>query len=758
MGEKVNKQRGRFYQLKKYLIIFFSLVTVFVAGIIIFISPLVKHLVEKYDEQYTGRQIKIDHAYVNPFTGFVYLSNLKIYELKSDSVFLSADGVSANLQMHELLSKNYIISELVLDRPIGMIIQNENKTDLNFKDLIERFTPKNKKKSKSQVHFSIQKIKVNNGTFYYRENVIPINYFIKNVEFESTGIHWDADTIAIKFSFLPGLGQGNSHGNCTINIKNLDYHLSVVTKKFDLDFIEQYMKDLSNYGSFRANVDMDIKATGNFKHARDLNAKGQLAINEFHFGKNSKEDYASFTKFKLGIIDLSPKNKKYLFDSVVLNEPFFKYERYDHLDNIQTIFGKKGSKVLEKNANSAHFNLILEIAKYVEKLAKNFFRSYYKVNRFEINKADLTFNDYSLNEEFSIGINPFFAEADSIDKNRERVKLSIKSGIKPYGSAVVELSINPKDSSDFDLQYHLKNIPLTAFNPYLITYTSFPMDKGTIDVKGNWRVRNGNINSTNHLVIIHPHISERVKHRDSKWIPIPLVMAFVRERSEVIDYEIPITGDLKNPKFHLKDVIVDLLKNTVIKPPTTPGLFSSESDESEAEEALTLKWEMRQTTLNNDKEKFIKKAAKFLKDNPEASLSVNSVEYTSKEKEHILFYEAKKKYFLLSAEKNHHFTEKDSLYIVKMPIKDSVFVKYLNKNCTNELVFTIQDKCKYFVGNELLTKQFNGLVKQREKIFRQYFIDNGTDSRLKIYRNAQKVPFNGFSYYKLKYKGTTEKP
>lgn len=744
--QKTKKSR----RLKKFLLVFFGTILLLAGGIIIFISPLTKYLVEKYDEKYTGRKIEMNWAYVNPFTGYVHLDDLKIYELNSDSVFFSADGVSANLIMRKLLSKDYIISELVLDKPSGIIIQDTTINDLNFRDLIDKFSGKKSLAEKAPVHFSILSIKINNGTFYYRENTIPINYFIKEVNLESSGLHWDADTMLVRFSFLAGIGKGQSSGDLILNKKNLDYRLSTDIKKFDLQFIEQYLKDLSNYGSFTANVDANMKASGNLRNARDIHAKGQLTFNDFHFGKNKKEDYTSFKRFKIGVIDLSPKNKKYIFDSVVLDQPYFKYERYDHLDNIQTIFGKKGSKVSAANANSTHFNLILEIAKYVEKLAKNFFRSYYKINRLEVNGAEIRFNDYSLNEKFAIGVDPLFIEADSIEKSRERVKLLLRSNIKPYGSFKVTLSINPKDSSDFDLHYSLKKIPLTVFNPYLISYTSFPMDKGKVNAEGVWHVRNGNIHSQNHFIIIHPHISKRIRNKDSKYIPIPLVMAFARERREVIDYEVPVTGNLKDPKFHLKDVILDLLRNIVVKPPTTPKLFQDENIENEIEDALTLKWELRQSTPNSDQKHFISEAADFLADNPEASLHVKPLQYSLKEKEHILFYEAKKKYFLLT---HSTYSEDDSLFVVKMSVKDSSFTKYLNKHHSPGLVFTVQEKCYDFVGKGLVDERFFKLIKQREKIFRSYFIENGTDKQLKISTSENIIPFNGFSYYKLTYKG-----
>jgi hypothetical protein len=66
-------------------------------------------------------------------------------------------------------------------------------------------------------------------------------------------------------------------------------------------------------------------------------------MNNFHFGKNSNDDYASFDKLVLKIDELSPSNHKYLFDSLSISHPFIKYELYDYLDNVQRMFGKYGS-------------------------------------------------------------------------------------------------------------------------------------------------------------------------------------------------------------------------------------------------------------------------------------------------------------------------------------------------------------------------------------------------------------------------------
>jgi len=415
--------------------------------------------------------------------------------------------------MRKMLFKTYEITQLTLDHPRGIIIQDKN--NLNFIDLIEKFTPVKTDTTIAGVHFSILNVKIKDGEFHYCENQIPINYFIKEVNYEGTGNRWDADTIAGTFSFKSGIGSGDMRGDFTINLKTDDYRYAVVIHKFDLNIIAQYLKDLTNYGSFSASLDANMKATGNFNDKEDVTAKGMLAINDFHFGKNPRDDYMSFDKFVLAINEMSPLKRIYLCDSILLSHPYFKYELYDKSDNLETMFGKGGANVYAVAADHDRFNLIIEIARYVKVMARNFFQSYYKINRVAIYSGDLKFNDFSLGEKFSTSLTPLFVIADSIDKNHKRVDISFQSGIKPFGNATVAVSVNPKDTGDFDMQYNFQKLPAAMFNPYLISYTSFPLDRGTIELKGNWAVRKGEIQSVNHLLVIDPRVTKRIKNKNT---------------------------------------------------------------------------------------------------------------------------------------------------------------------------------------------------------------------------------------------------
>ena len=734
-----------------YMIGFFIL---FVIVVILFISPIAKYVIQKYDVSYSGREVKLNWIYINPFTGYVHIDDLKIYEAKSDSVFFSADGVSANFEIYKLLSKTIEISQLTVDKPIGIIAQN--KKEFNFSDLIKLFSPKDtlNPKPTASIHFNILDVKIHDGIFYYRESNIPINYFIKHVNIESSGKMWNVDTISTKVSLISGIGSGSIKGAFMMDLKSLDYKLNALITKFDLSILEQYLKEISNYGSLRANLEGDIKTKGNFKNGEQIDATGFIAINDFHFGKNKTEDYTSFKKITIDVIKLNPKNKKYLFDSISLQEPYFKYERYDYLDNLQNMFGKNGTKVTQAKSKASDVNFLFQIANYVKILAKNFFKSNYEVNRVAIYKANLRYVDYTLKEKFEVSATPLYIIVDSIKRGDKWVDLSLKTNIKPYGKVSVDLSINPKDSSDFVIKYHLKQMSAAMFNPYLISYTSFPLDRGTVELKGSWKVNNGTIQSNNHLIIIDPRISKRQKSNGAKWIPLKLIMFFVRERGNVIDYEIPITGNLKDPKFKVKDVVLDALTNLFVKPPTTPYRTEVRNIENEIEKYIALKWEIRKSILQSKQEKFIRNLSDYFKDHSDMTISITPISYIQKEKEYILFFEAKKMYYLFTHQvKRSVLSENDSVVIDRIPIKDSLFLNYLNKQVGKNMLFTVQDKCNKLVDSNKVNNIYHKLVNDRKKVVMSYFKKEGVADKVKFNAEQYEIPFNGFSFYKINYKG-----
>lgn len=756
------KRQGKGHKWKKGLLIFLGVVVVFIVVVILFVSPITEYLVEKYDVQYTGREIEIKRAIVNPLTGSVTFSDIKIYEDDNDSIFFAADNISLNMNLTKMLSKIYEISKLTINKPVIKIVQY--KKEFNFTDLITKFTVSEDTvevadTTKEELHFNLLNVKIKDGTIVFSEGDIPIDYSVVKINIESEGMRWDNDSIQSRFSFASGKGTGNVKGEFDVNMESKNYRLASVIENLDLEILAQYLEDLSNYGNFKAHLDADILSIGNFNNADSVIMSGLVTVKDFHFGKTPEEDYASFEKLTIAMKEVSPMRERYFIDSLSIFRPYFKYEQYDSLNNIETMFGENGANIDSVQSDESQFNLVLELADYIKELSDNFFRSDFMIQKFTIADANLRFVDYSLSEKFEIALNPFTISADSIDKDKKRVNIHAKSKVEPYGNLNVVLSMDPKDSTYFDLQYHLEKFPATVLNPYLISQTSYPLDRGTIELEGNWNVRNSKIQSKNNMTLVDPRFSQKINNKLTRWIPMKILMLFVKERGNAIDYEIPITGDLKDPKFHLQDVIFDVIKNIFVKPATTAYAMQVKTVETTIEKSLSINWEMHQADLGSNEERFIKSMVDFLEDNPEAIIEVTPQYYEEKEKEYILFFEAKKKYYAaqnnlqLSENNSIKIDESDSVKIDKMSIKDSLFIAYLDSQIKDSLLFTIQEKCLRFVGPQTIQTKYNQLKKTREENFLAEFKDKGLENRIKLLPVKNVIPFNGFTYYEIDYEG-----
>ena len=740
------------HKIIKLLSFITALILLAIVLIFLFISPITKYLIEKYDKQYTGRQITMDRVYVNPFTGYFHFSNLKIYEQKSDSVFIAAKSLNVDVALFKLWSNTIELSELTLNQAVGKIIQHDQ--DFNFDDLRKRFIPAETDTIPSKFHINILNVSLTDGEIHYLENRYPINYFIKKVKIESLGKRWNNDTIAMHFAFVSGTGSGDVNGSITMNMKTMAYKLAVVIQKYDLKVLEPYLQDFTNYGNFSGDLDANVKSTGNFLEKLNVTNSGMVVITDFHFGKNPKDDYASFDKLTLAIREMSPKKRCYLYDSISLIHPYFKYERYDKQDNLETMFGKHGSNIKAANDDSDKFNLVIEIANYIKTLSKNFFRSDYKISHVAIYNGDVRFNDYSYSEKFAAELKPLYVRADSIDKHHRRINLRFTSAVKPYGHIDIQVGINPVDSTDFDLKYNFTRLPAALFNPYLITYTSFPLDRGMIELNGAWQVLNGHIKSTNHLVVVDPRLAKRLNNKGIKWLPMWLVVAFIRESGNVIDYQVPISGTLQHPKFNFHDLLIDLLTNIIVKPPTIIHRLKIKNIETEVEGSLKLKWEMKSAAPGFKERWFIRKMADYLALNPDASINIQPKIYSAKEQEYILFFEAKKKYFLdIQHSKSKHLSKKDSVLVERMSIRNSAFMVFIDNYSRGAMAFSIQEKCQAYVHANVVNARYEQLNQQRKEAFMALIKNKKVLNQIRFSAVESVIPYNGFSFYRIIYKG-----
>jgi hypothetical protein len=712
------------------------------AGIVIAcISPISKYLIERNSEKYTGRLIDMSWLYVNPFTGHIHAHNLVMHEKDKKGKFLSIDDFSFDVSVRKLLSKTYDFSSVTLDHLWINVV--ESKKLFNFDDLFKKDSTKPKSIHKQTPQYYVRDIKLINSEVQYSEVSIPVHYSVTKLNVQCPTLQWDSDTASFNYHFHFLENSGIIKGMFSMNFHSNEYHFRTTLSDFDLKSLDQYIKEFSDYGNFQAVLDADLNARGNFNDAKDLLAQGKLDLRNFHFGKSPQEDFLRFSKLTFDIDSLSPLNKKYFFKTVLLDSMYVKYIRYDSLDNFTHMFGDKGKNISRAQSVHATENIIFQLAHYISLLAEDIINSEYRVNQLQLKNAQAVYNDFALQQSFTLSANPILIKANNIDSRAKSMDISLQSKINPFGNLSAHLITDPSNIGNFNLTYNISNVPVPMFNPYTVTYTSYPFDKGIINLSGNWIVINKQITSTNHVLVINPTLADRVKSQDAKKKPMRLIMFLVRELNRKIDVDLPIKGDLNNPKFSLRSEILQVLENIFEKPTAYPFVTISSQIKEAPENFDVLEWPLMQSELNSNQKQTLRGISRYLLFHPSVKVTIQSVYFENKEKEMLVQFEAR---FYMSSKKSPSLTEDDSIAINKLSIRNPAFCKWLDVQTHAPLIFYAQGKCNLLVGPAKTGQLFSNLISIRKKHVLDFLDDSRGRERFVSAPGKNEVPVSGFSH------------
>ncbi len=741
--------KNRFLRITAILLVS---VTALVIAVIIFISPIAKYLIERYSEEYTGRKMEMSWLYVNPFTGRFHAYGFIIHEKKSKSNFISVGDCSFNISLLKLRSNSIDVSSITLDHLWINIV--ENKSQFNWDGFFNSDSTKAKpasKKAKAWA-FSFRDIRLLNSEVVYNETSIPVHYKATKLNVECAAIQSDLAASAFKYDFTFQEKSGNVSGLFKMNFKNNDYDLKTVMKDFDMKTLDQYLREMTTYGYFSAMLNTDIDAKGNFSNAKNLIATGKLALTDFHFGKSASEDYLSFTKLAFDVDTLSPMNSKYLFRSVFLDSAYVKYQLYDSLDNFTRMIGSKGEQVSTAYTDHARENIVFQIAHYIALVAEDLIHSQYRADDFKISNAKALYEDYSLTQKFAVSVSPLNITAEHVDTRAKRTDVTLHTKLNPFGDLDIKLNVNPLDFGDFVLSYNIGHVPVPLFNPYSVYYTSYPFDKGTLALNGTWVVKDKQIGSSNHLQVANATLATKVKKDDTKKFPIRVALFFVRDVDREIDLTIPITGNLNNPKYHLRSAIIQVIRNLFVKPPSFPVLKVKSVLAIENKNYDLVEWPLMSSKMNFIHEAQLRKISRYLFFHPKERITVIPCYFESREKEALLFFEAKKRFFCLQNHKPESlFSGKDSAETNRLSIKNRAFVHYLNLQNNASSEFTTQGKCLLLIGQAKVNEDYLRLNNERKRYLESYFKEHNEPEHLTFGKTVSEIPASGFSHYRLYY-------
>ena len=543
-------------------------------------SPVAKYVVNNKGEELIGRQMHVDHVIINPYWGGVSLRGFECKEQNGETNFVSFDRLYVQIAYPQLLGKTVKLRAIHLDGFNGQVLKNDDK--VNFSDIIERFSkndslPVDTAKSKWTV--SLKDIRINNSNIRYRDVVSDKQWKLEDLTLHVPGLYFDntQTNAGIEFGLPTGgrvgivAGMKLQSNRYAVKLNLYDVHTDVV-----LPLVQDYL-DVTGLG---AKVNGSVHVDGSLDVISNILLTGNLSLTGLSLRDSHEDEVAALEELRVDISKGDVANNTFILDSLIISGLTANYEVHEGWTTLTRLMKSKQEVQAEMAdsiaADSIETPIEVENPKSANPLV-------WMAKHVTLTGHDISYHDYSMEHKWSYAIQTLRVDGQNVASNG-RNAIQLKATLPNEGTINLDFKGGP-DLKNQDTQADMKvrNVQIKDFNDLCRNYTGYPIDGGLLTIDSHLDVVSAQLNGTNRIEIDHPRVGKKEKFTKAPYKNIPVRLGFqmLTSAQDIILVDVPVKGDVTNPKFKLSKVIGRALLKVFFGP--LMGLNDRDKSVNEAE-------------------------------------------------------------------------------------------------------------------------------------------------------------------------------
>ncbi len=545
--------------IKTILITFISVIVL----IMVLIPVITKKTIINNSKKWFGRQISLESLKVNYFTGTVKILDFKMYEANDSDIFVSFDTLIFDTEPYQLFSNEFVVEEIYLEGLYTNLILYDST--FNFDDLIE-FHISNENNSNRDtttgdpIHFQISNIEISRANILFEDKKIDKIVQIKGLSFSIPYIGWnqeDASEAGVHFLFDKG---GYFDSFLHLDPNSGDFDARVIINKLYFAPFDKYAFEYANITSVNGILNTEINLEGNIFKPEAIIASGNIDVLDFEITDNNNKKILATDKFHCIISKADPANSSIIIDTLALIKPYIYFELSDSTNNISEILN-----INPKSSDSVDIAKGHEVPQNTDTTRTLF----YKVNSFIIQDGIVDYSDNLTDETFNYHLSNIEINSDSISSTSKWIDIYSKMLLNNRGTLYADLGFNPANPMDMNLDFTIKDFLLPDLNIYTNYYMGHAIVNGDMYYHSKTEINNGLIHSENSLIIQNATLDNTEKGLYS--LPLKFAFFLLKDKDGVINLDVPVRGDLNDPKLSFGKIIWNTFKNLIVKAAASPG-------------------------------------------------------------------------------------------------------------------------------------------------------------------------------------------
>ena len=646
--------------IKIFAVVIIPLVIVALIITMIVLPGLTKNYINKHGKELIGRKVSVNDIHINYLKTICIINDFKLFEPDEKTFFFKFDTLLVDLNPWPLFRSELNIEKIRLVKPVIRIVRHD--TIFNFDDMIafQNAKPRVKPEEPSKpLSYVIKEITMSKGELAFTDKGVNYSTTMKDLSFFIPAISFNQDKISkadVKFSLDSG---GKFEANFSFDKKKGAFMTDFVVDQFK---ISPFLPYTTNYFRLKG---MEGLLNGKFKIMGCISKPDSVTFS----GKGTLADFAAYNssgvkviggeKAKVIIDDTYPMKFAFNFDTIAITKPYLNFEMKDSTNNFIAML------VPDTTTSNEPFNYS------------------YRINHFALENGLIDFHDNTYEEPFNYHFSEIALNVDSVSNTSKWLSAFASARLNQRGKLNMELGINPSDPMELKVNWVMTNFQLTDLTSYSRHFVGFPIILGNMYYKGLTIIKAKQITSENKLIVRNAKLGK--KQGGIMNLPLKLALYILKDKNGDVIMDIPVRGDLNDPKVNFGKIVWNVIKNFLIKIVSSPFRAIGNLVGIDPKEVKGLEFNYADTTLTDNHLKRIRLFSDLEKDKPDMKMQLNYLNDNDLEKKDLALKEVGK-----------IFAVQTGLEASKEAVK---FNTFLNDKLPGSTL-SMEEKCLQIIGNQ----------------------------------------------------------
>jgi uncharacterized protein involved in outer membrane biogenesis len=189
-----------------------------------------------------------------------------------------------------------------------------------------------------------------------------------------------------------------------------------------------------------------------------------------------------------------------------------------------------------------------------------------------IQDGTIDFFDHHMSPEYSSKMVNLGGRISGLSSAADTVaEVDLRGNLESHSPLNITGRINPLRGNLYaDIKVSFTDIELSPLTPYSGTFLGYSVDKGKLSLDLKYHIENKKLDSENKVFIDQFTFGKKIESDKATSLPVRLAVALLKDRKGEIHLDLPVTGRTDDPKFSIWGVVLQVLKNLLVKAATSP--------------------------------------------------------------------------------------------------------------------------------------------------------------------------------------------